>query len=278
VRSIPISEGNYAVVLDRLKHRYDNKSLVIQSHIRSILDCPKIEEYCSGALQKLYSHVCTQVTALKALDQPVEYWDAWLITIVTGRLDKSTGHGWQLHLRNTDLPKYRDLEAFIASRCVALENSEAVMPNNPSTKIDIPTNLTAKSSKLSHQKRSLVVTEKGDASCICCNKPHRVYHCEYFKKMMVADRHSKIRDSRLCFNCFSPYHGAHACKSRYNCQHCNGKHNTLLHVDKRSDHNSKAEDMSSVEKDQLNKLAMQLHHIFPVVPRKRTVTYSFQLS
>ncbi|CAI6343037.1 unnamed protein product [Macrosiphum euphorbiae] len=249
VRSIPISDGNYAVVLDRLKHRYDNKSLVIQSHIRAILDCPRIDVSSSGALQKLYSHVCTHVAALRALDQPVEHWDAWLITIVTGRLDKNTGHGWQLHLKNTDLPKYKDLEAFLASRCVALENSEAVMSNESTNKIDTHSNSTAKTSKPTHQKRSLVITEKSEAPCICCNKSHRVYQCEDFKKMTVTDRHSKIRDAQLCFNCFSPYHAARACRSRYSCQHCTGRHNTLLHVGKRSARDGTTEDCISEKKD-----------------------------
>lgn len=55
VQSIPISDGNYEVVLEKLKQRYDNKSLVIQSHIRSILDMLVIEGASANALQKLHS-------------------------------------------------------------------------------------------------------------------------------------------------------------------------------------------------------------------------------
>jgi len=58
-------------------------------------------------------------------------------------LDKSTGHGWQLHLKNIDLPKYKDLKAFVASRCVALE---AVMSNELTNEIDTHNNSTAKTS------------------------------------------------------------------------------------------------------------------------------------
>ncbi|XP_016657693.1 uncharacterized protein LOC107882968 [Acyrthosiphon pisum] len=139
VRSIPINDSNYSVVVERLKQRYDNPRLVIQSHIRSLLECPRIEEPSASALQELYSHVSTHVAALSALDQPIEHWDAWLITIVTGRLERSTGHGWQLHLRNTNLPKYSDLESFLASRCVALEGSEAIGLNQKGSKV-IPNN------------------------------------------------------------------------------------------------------------------------------------------
>lgn len=93
VRSIPINDGNYSVVLGRYKQQYDNSSLVIQFYIRSLLECPRIEGPSASALQELYSHVSTHVAALRALDQPIEHRDAWLITIVTGRLDRNTGHG-----------------------------------------------------------------------------------------------------------------------------------------------------------------------------------------
>jgi len=123
-RSIPVCDINYEVVVNRLKQRYDNKGLVIQSHIQSLLDSPRIGEPSAKALHNLHSHVCTHMAALQAIGQPIEHWDAWLITIVTSRLDKNTGHGWQLHQRNTDLPRYEQLEQFLASHCVALESSE----------------------------------------------------------------------------------------------------------------------------------------------------------
>jgi len=82
VQSIPISDVNYDVVIKRLIQRYNNKSLVIQSHMRSILVCSPVDESVLNSLQRLHSTVCTHVVALKSLNQPAEYWDAWLITIV----------------------------------------------------------------------------------------------------------------------------------------------------------------------------------------------------
>lgn len=75
VKSISISNGNYEAV-QRLIQRYDNKSLIIQSHIRSILDSPRVEEASATSLQGLHSHVCAHVAALRAIGQPVEHWDA----------------------------------------------------------------------------------------------------------------------------------------------------------------------------------------------------------
>jgi len=76
VRDIPISYSNYTVMVERLKKCYDNPSLLIQSHMMSILDYPKIKEPSSSAQQELCTHVCTRVAALSSLGQPIEYWDA----------------------------------------------------------------------------------------------------------------------------------------------------------------------------------------------------------
>lgn len=125
MRSVSVSDGNHEVVIEQLIHRYDNRSLIIQSHIRSMLDCPRMEEVASNTLQTLYSTMCTHVAALKAMGQPVWHWDAWLVTIVISRLDKSTAHSWQLHQRSSKLPKFVDFAAFLTSRCVTLEAAES---------------------------------------------------------------------------------------------------------------------------------------------------------
>jgi len=247
VRSIPISDGNYSVAVERLKQRYDNRSLVIQSHIRSLLECPRIEEPSASALQELYSHVCTHVAALKALDQPVEFWDAWLITIVTGRLDKNTGHGWQLHQRNTELPKYADLESFLASRCVALESSEAVDLNKKLSKSIPKFNSGTRYPKPNHSKGALLASSEVREKCVYCTSMHKLYTCTNFKKLAVGDRMNFVREAKLCFNCLHSSHTVDKCRSRFNCFICKGKHNTLLHYERQANPSNVIAEDESIE-------------------------------
>lgn len=56
--------------------------MVIQSHIRAILDCPKVGYAVGSELQALHSNIVSHVAALGALDQPIHMWDAWLVTIL----------------------------------------------------------------------------------------------------------------------------------------------------------------------------------------------------
>lgn len=101
-----MTDANYEVAIECLKQRYDNRSLVIQSHIRSLLESPYVEQLIAKDLQALHAHVTTYVAALRVLNQPTEHWDAWLVTIIVSRLDAATSHGWQLRQLNTQLPKY----------------------------------------------------------------------------------------------------------------------------------------------------------------------------
>jgi hypothetical protein len=234
IKTVPMTDANYEVAMMRLKQRYDNRSLTIQSHVRSLLESPFVEKATTAQLQQLHSHVCTHVAALKALDQPVEKWDARLIMIVCMRLDKDTLHGWQLHQRDTQLPRYIDLEEFLASRCVAMQNSYTYLPEHKEVEEN---NVATKQPRLKKNigatpgKRALAATTKACAeeACACCLEPHRLYQCNKFKDMSPNKRITLVREKRLCFNCLSPYHRVDSCRSKFVCQKCKRRHNTLMH-------------------------------------------------
>lgn len=103
IRAIPMTETNYDTVLERLKRRYGNKGLVIQSPIRAILDSPLVKGVNTSELQRLNCHIGSHVASLKALGQPVDQWGAWLVTIIMGRLDIATAQAWQLSCQDTEL-------------------------------------------------------------------------------------------------------------------------------------------------------------------------------
>jgi len=240
IKAVPMTDANYDVAIMQLKQRYDNKSLTIQSHIRSLLESPYVENAIAIELQQLHSHVCTHVAALKALDQPVDKWDAWLITIISLRLDKDTSHGWQLHQRNTQLPRYVDLEEFLANRCVAIENSNHSRPKLKGPNTNYVPN---QRSKGYNAQKLVLLTEKNDREkCSYCSGKHRVFSCDLFKGLDVNGRLTAVRDAKLCFNCLAPYHSKEYCKSKFSCQICKGRHNTLLHLEKKSGATSQEED------------------------------------
>lgn len=225
IKAIPMTEGNYSVAIKRLQQRYENRSMVIQSHIRAILDSPQVDSAIANELQALHSNVVSHVAALEALEQPVDMWDAWLVTVLLRKVDHATCHEWQLRRTNNELPKYKDLEEFLSSRCIAFENSETWDSSKAAVK-----------KKWSNPGRKVTLTAvEGKAEkCPCCDQMHKIYTCKRFKELPQGERFNIVRGARLCFNCFSPYHMAPSCQSKFVCQLCKGKHNTTLHFDKLS--------------------------------------------
>jgi len=132
VRTIPTTDANYRIAYNVLVKRYENKSLIIQSHIRSLFQTPQVHKPAASELRQLHHHVVSQVNALKALGQPVEEWVAWLVTLLCCRLDPTTVGEWQLLQSTKNLPKFTDLEKFLANRVSAYEVGEV---SNQSTQL-----------------------------------------------------------------------------------------------------------------------------------------------
>ncbi|XP_050065913.1 uncharacterized protein LOC126554977 [Aphis gossypii] len=231
------------MAVKRLQQRYDNKSLVIQSHIRAILDCNKIESTSGLHLQALHSNVSAHVAALEALGQPIQHWDAWLVTIVLRKLDQKTSQDWQLRRTNTDLPRYAELENFLSNRCVALEGSEILAKDFDAYK-NSQSSTSPQSKKSYHHnsaRKGLFTSTDRRVKCACCSGEHKLYACNRFKELTIGERVTLVRDSRLCFNCLCSSHMANVCSSTFNCRICKRRHNTLLHFEKSTDPTQRVE-------------------------------------
>jgi len=125
VKTIPTTAENYVQAYEALISRYENKTLIVRSHIRSLFDTPKVEKASAVDLRQLHHHVTSYVRSLKAFGQPAQHWDAWLVTLVCIRLDNVTVGEWQLHQSSKELPRYSDIEEYLASRVTAFEAGEA---------------------------------------------------------------------------------------------------------------------------------------------------------
>lgn len=54
-----------------LVERYENQSLIIQPHIRSLFQTPQVQRSTASELRQLHHHVIPQVNALQTLGQNV---------------------------------------------------------------------------------------------------------------------------------------------------------------------------------------------------------------
>lgn len=201
IKNFSITADNYHVAYNELIRHYENKSFTIQSHIRSWLSSPKVTIASAEELRNLHQHVASHVRALKALGQPVQHWDAWLVTLIRGQLDANTAGEWQLRQDSRELPTYDQIESFLAKRIFAFEAGACLSVSNS---INRPQR--SKGQQINNKVLLSQSTEVKVVKCPLCMAAHKLNICDAFKKMSLSERQNTVSKLRLCFNCLNYGH------------------------------------------------------------------------
>lgn len=235
ISALEISDQNYAVAWNTLRERYDNKRVVVSTHIKAILELPDMIKENVSELRQISYGVVKHLPALKALRKPVDTWDDLLIHILSSKLDPLTLREWQDTQRSTELPTLKQFTDFIVQRSQTLEAS--VKSNvNPTNRVS------ARLQGLHNTKRQASHVATSKFKCAYCDKEHAIYSCKGFLALSVARRIAETRKRDLCLNCLKSGHVAEYCQSG-NCRTCGLRHNTLLHRPKaRDEHNSDSDE------------------------------------
>ena len=77
------------------------------------MECPEISYESQTLLRQLAENMRVHVNALKALNQPAKYKDAFLIYLITKKFDKITRRTWELTLENNEMPSLQELFDFL---------------------------------------------------------------------------------------------------------------------------------------------------------------------
>ena len=116
IDSVETTAANYEVAWKLLEEQYDNRRIIIQTHIKCLMEMPSIAKEGSYGMNDLLNDVLIRMRALKSLGQPVESWDAILIYIITSRLDRFTHLEWEKSLSDSEIPSFESLRKFIKQR------------------------------------------------------------------------------------------------------------------------------------------------------------------
>ncbi|KAH9637615.1 hypothetical protein HF086_010798 [Spodoptera exigua] len=136
IKSLEFTSINYKIAWDLLCARYDNKRVLINSHLKSLHLINPITTESHKALRNLLDHVNKNMRALKALGIPTEYWDVHIIFIITMKLDATTNMKWEEYLSNcSDNPTLDQFYTFIRNRADVLENAVSRTTNHSESSI-----------------------------------------------------------------------------------------------------------------------------------------------
>jgi len=95
IKTLEFSAAAYESAWKSLLDRYDNESVLVYNHVRSIFDIPIMTSETAGGLRSLLDTVSRHLGCLGKLGQPVTSWDTLLIYILTLKLDKITAREWE---------------------------------------------------------------------------------------------------------------------------------------------------------------------------------------
>lgn len=72
INSLPLSSDNFIIAWQLICERYNNKKLLIDSHIKAIFDLPKIGNENLSQLRHLTDEIWSNLRSLNNLGKPTE--------------------------------------------------------------------------------------------------------------------------------------------------------------------------------------------------------------
>ncbi|GFX62287.1 uncharacterized protein TNCV_3306601 [Trichonephila clavipes] len=97
---------SYSSLFEALEGRYENKRLIVNSHIAELLNPNKIKFESAFHLRSLIDSIQSHLRALKQLElEPNTLCESMLIFVITQRLDDESRKQYEMELHSNDLPK-----------------------------------------------------------------------------------------------------------------------------------------------------------------------------
>lgn len=93
VASIESSSQNYQVAWKLLQERYDDRKIIRESYIQSLIDTPVISKEFST--RSFVDHMQKHLRALQILGEPIESWDSFLVVLLRNKLNNFLRGRWE---------------------------------------------------------------------------------------------------------------------------------------------------------------------------------------
>ena len=234
--SIPVTDHNFDIAMNTLINRYENKRIIIRTHLHSIVSYRSLTTDNARDLGNLIEAMDEHRLALQNLGESVNSQDIFFVYLISEKLPTETR---ELSSKDKEPQRYEELRLFLEERAQALE---ATAPNG------VGATKTQMNGNQRHLHTHLATSEQ---QCECCEETHEIFKCGKFKKLSVREGAELIKVRKLCFNCLRPGHRSEGCDgSKY--KQCGRKHYTLLHRENIPNRNTDQQTTSGTTSTQSN--------------------------
>ncbi|XP_058827840.1 uncharacterized protein LOC131687763 [Topomyia yanbarensis] len=204
-----VNNSDYATAWKILEDAYEDKRLIMDTHIDAILDCPKITRDNRGKSLSMLVELCGKHTdALNGHGYPVEgLAELILVNVLYKKLDKETQEQWETKLGSGELPEFDEFIDFLRERGRVLQRTNRAQ--QPAAHQAAPNKRQPMNQKSHVPSNSFV----------------------QFQAMPLHERKAFVAKAVLCFNCLKAKHRVSKCPSEQGCktQGCGRRHHSMLH-------------------------------------------------
>lgn len=229
IKNLETTTNNYEHAWNSLVTRYNNKRLLVQTHVKGICDLPIVKVSSSSSLRQFSDDLRGHISALRALKQRPSEWGPLLTHIICTKLDAVTISEWETKCPRDEIKEVDELIDFLEGRFHILEAIESSKRISDVTKNVIESSHASRKNRYTkYSTSSASFINTSELKCYVCQLPHTIYKCPKFIALSAIDRIKKVKDLNLCSVCLRR-HGEKKCFARH-CLKCGKPHNTLLHI------------------------------------------------
>jgi hypothetical protein len=239
IKLLTIEGASYSKAWELLTRAYEVKRILISRHLSLLRNLPALDKETTDGLSRLADDTQQHVASLNALGVTVP--SEILVNLLESKLPRITAEKWEETLERDEFPKIDDLYEFVYRTAVRVSKRTRVETIRRDDEKSSPAGKRARIAG-----KAFVVNQVNNCAA-CKTKQHPLFKCDTFKQLDVPKRIEIVKRAKLCYNCMRSHLGK-ACNYT-NCTICQKRHNTLLHLERKTSvENSGATD-SKITKD-----------------------------
>ncbi|XP_073821304.1 uncharacterized protein [Musca autumnalis] len=136
VSRFPLTNCSFPLAWKALSDAYDNKRILVDSHIKQLFALPALEKETVSGLKVLQRGINSCLAAMTVYDVVTDHWDPIIVCICLQRLPKLTLTLWEQSIKKkSSLPSWKDLDAFLTERIQTLTCIQNLYENQVTKKV-----------------------------------------------------------------------------------------------------------------------------------------------
>ncbi|XP_033222714.1 uncharacterized protein LOC117176569 [Belonocnema kinseyi] len=180
IASLELSSENYIVAWELLKERYDNRTIIRQTHVKALLNLPYLSK--DFPVRFLVDQIQKHVRALEALKEPIDKWDTLLVEIIKQKLSSFIREKWEDSSCESESPTYKELIYFLQRRAQLEDPKSGQIQGKPLNVSDKKLSR----SQFSHHSQQAFVASTAIPPCPHCQGEHPIYVCVLIIVLLTA--------------------------------------------------------------------------------------------